>query len=67
MKRDFSVMSRAELRAYFLANRQDIEAFHELVDRVKADPHTKLYAPEDANRFSEIYEAHQNRKREQAD
>jgi hypothetical protein len=66
VKRDFSAMSRAELRAYFLANRQDTEAFHELVDRVKADPNTKWYEPEDAERFQEIYEAHQSRDREQA-
>jgi hypothetical protein len=66
MKRDFSTMSRAELRAYVLANRQDTEAFHELVDRFKADPNARWYASEDAERFGEIYEAHQASRREQA-
>ncbi|MFH7027748.1 MAG: DUF6887 family protein [Heteroscytonema crispum UTEX LB 1556] len=37
MKPDFDTMSKAELRAYFIAHRDDQEAFYKLVDRLKAD------------------------------
>jgi hypothetical protein len=37
MKPDFEMMSKAELRAYFLAHRDDNDAFYTLVDRLKAD------------------------------
>jgi hypothetical protein len=37
MKPDFETMSKAELRAYYLAHRDDNEAFYTLVDRLKAD------------------------------
>ncbi|MCL1463353.1 DUF6887 family protein [Argonema galeatum] len=37
MKPDFETMSKAELRAYVLANRSDNEAFYKLVDCLKAD------------------------------
>ncbi len=37
MKPDFDTMSKAELRTYVLAHRNDQEAFYKLVDRFKAD------------------------------
>jgi hypothetical protein len=66
MKKDFKAMSRSDLKAYVLANSSDTEAFHELVDRFNASPNIKQYAPEDAERFSEIYEEHQKQRREMA-
>lgn len=37
MKPDFETMTKAELRAYYLAHRDDNDAFYTLVDRLKAD------------------------------
>jgi len=37
MKPDFETMSKAELRSYVMAHRDDNEAFYKLVDRLKAD------------------------------
>ena len=37
MKPDFNSMSKAELKAYVLAYRNDNEAFYTLVDCYKAD------------------------------
>ena len=37
MKPDFEKMSKAELRSYVMAHRDDNEAFYMLVDRLKAD------------------------------
>ena len=37
MKLDFQRMSKAELKAYVLAHKQDTEAFYALADRLKAD------------------------------
>jgi hypothetical protein len=64
MKKGFKAMSQSELKASVLANSSGTEAFHELVDRFNASPYVKQYAPEDAERFSEIYEEHQKQRRE---
>ncbi|PMB00196.1 hypothetical protein CEN40_10490 [Fischerella thermalis CCMEE 5205] len=37
-KPDFSQMTKQELRAYVLANRDDLEAFYAYVDRMKQQP-----------------------------
>jgi hypothetical protein len=37
MKPDFDNMSKAELRAYIVAHRNDQEAFYKFVDCFKAD------------------------------
>lgn len=37
MKPDFDKMSKADLRAYMLAHRDDNEAFYKFVERLKAD------------------------------
>ena len=66
MKPDFTAMSRAELRAYVLQHRNDQDAIHALIDRLMADPNATTYAPEDADRFSEIHAKSQTRHREQA-
>ncbi len=66
MKPDFTAMSRADLRAYVLQHRTDQDAIQALIDRLVADPNAITYAPEDADRFSEIYAESQSRHREQA-
>lgn len=65
MKPNFETMSRKKLRAYILEHRNDADAIHAMILKIKADPNTKWYAPEDADRFPEIYEEH--RKRWEAD
>jgi hypothetical protein len=62
MKPDFSAMSKAELRAYVLSHYEDTEAFYALSDRILSSPTLKVYAPEDIDRFPEIYEEHRKRK-----
>lgn len=66
MKPNFEAMSKAELRDYVLEHRNDTEAFHALADRIMANPNIKWYAPEDVDRFPEIFAEHQQKKREQA-
>jgi len=45
MKPDFNSMSKAELKAYVLAHRNDDEAFYKLVDRYKADSKDQVWHP----------------------
>jgi hypothetical protein len=65
MKKDFKAMSRSELRQYVMANYDDTEAFHELVDRFNASPTVKHFSAEDADRFPEIYEQLQSERKQQ--
>lgn len=44
---DFSTMADVELRAYVLANRQDMEAFHAHVDRMQQRPPVAVIEPEE--------------------
>ncbi|MGV0027431.1 DUF6887 family protein [Phormidesmis priestleyi] len=72
MKPDFDAMTRKELRAYILQHRDDGDAIHAMVLKIKADPNTKWYAPEDTDRFPEIYAEHmrlreERRRKEQSD
>jgi len=45
MKPDFGSMSKAELKAYVLAHRDDNEAFYKLVDRYEADSNDQAWHP----------------------
>jgi len=45
MKPDYNTMTKAELRAYVIANRSDREAFYQLVDRLKADSQNQVIHP----------------------
>jgi hypothetical protein len=54
MKPDFNAMTKAELRAYVLAHRQDQEAFQALADRIYANPNPQWYKPEDIEKFADI-------------
>jgi hypothetical protein len=59
---DFQAMTVKELKAYLYLNRNDIDAIHVIMDKMTADPHARWYAPEDADRFSEIYEERQQQE-----
>lgn len=59
MEPDFETMSKAELRSYVLAHRQNDEAFYKFVDRLKADNKNPVWhpcpkTPEDAAKMGEI-------------
>jgi hypothetical protein len=45
MKPDFEKMSKAELKAYVLAHKNDNEAFYQLVDRWKAETKDRVGYP----------------------
>ena len=45
MKPDFDSMSKAKLRAYVLAHRDDDEVFYKMVDRYKADSKDQTWHP----------------------
>lgn len=45
MKPDYDTMSKAELRAYVFAHRDDREAFYKLVDRYNADSFDQVWHP----------------------
>jgi hypothetical protein len=65
MKPDLHSMTTQELKKYLLEHRSDTEAFHILMDKIKAEPNPIWYKPEDTDRFSEIYEAHQASRQQQ--
>jgi len=45
-KPDFAKMTKAELRAYVLEHRDDAEAFHVLMDKLSAEPGTRINSME---------------------
>lgn len=45
MKLDFQRMSKAELKAYVFAHKEDTEAFYALADRLKADNQEVAWHP----------------------
>jgi hypothetical protein len=53
---NFQAMSQVDLRAYVLAHRDDLEAFHALADRLRAQPGRKL-SLEELERLPEILES----------
>jgi hypothetical protein len=63
---DFDTMSDAELKRYFLANRQDQAAFQAYMDRFNQRPKTLIASPSDPD-FDEKIQAAIRRKLEAAD
>ena len=45
MKPDFDTMTKAELKAYVFAHKNDTEAFHKLADRLNADNQNSPWQP----------------------
>ena len=63
MKPDYDAMSKAELRAYVIAHREDREAFYKLVDRFKADSKNQIRHPfpkslEDITKVRDLVQEH---------
>lgn len=67
MKPNFQAMSIKELKAYLLEHRNDTEAFHTLMDKIKAEPNRKFYLIEDMDRFPELLEEARKARETQAD
>ena len=69
IEQNFEAMSRKELRAYILENREDEEAFRVYMDRVTAEPATEIYpAPksvEDLSHFPELLAKHRQQQKEE--
>jgi len=56
MKPNFETMTKPELKAYVLEHRNDLEAFHFLMDRINSEPEPKFYPPEEASNLSKLLE-----------
>lgn len=56
-KPDFLTMSKSELKRYLLEHRNDIEAFHALMDKINAEPNQKFYTVDEADILQELIEA----------
>ena len=61
---DFSIMTDDQLRAYVLAHRQDIAAFHAYVDRMQQRPPIAVIEPDEwsEERMQQILDEVQRRK-----
>ncbi len=55
-KPNFAAMSKSELKAYLLKNRNDTEAFHALMDKITSEPNQTFYTVEEAGKLQEIIE-----------
>ncbi|MBD2365295.1 hypothetical protein H6G36_29785 [Anabaena minutissima FACHB-250] len=62
---NYSAMSDAELKQYFLCNRQDKAAFQAYLDRLNQQPHKIIASPEDPD-FDEKIQAAIRQKLEAA-
>jgi hypothetical protein len=63
MKPDFSVMTKAQLRAYVLEHREDRAAFEALADRIYDNPNPQWYQPEDTEKIFELIKTSQEKDR----
>ena len=63
-KSNFETMSRKELRAYILANREDEEAFHVYMDRALAEPGEIHPAPQSLDDLKHFPELQEKRRRQ---
>jgi hypothetical protein len=61
IKPDFNAMSKSELKQYIRLHRNDDEAFHALMDKVKANPNPVWYSLDDLDRLEEIIPELRNR------
>jgi hypothetical protein len=58
-KPNFEAMTQAELRAYVLEHRDDVKAFHALMDKLQAEPGTKVRS---LDHLAELIQARQKRR-----
>lgn len=66
-KPNFLTMSKSELKAYLLENRNDTEAFHALMDRINAEPNQKFYTIDDVDKLEELIKAKRSSKDNQVE
>jgi hypothetical protein len=66
-KPNFITMSKSELKAYLLKNRNDTEAFHALMDKINAEPNRKFYTIDDIDNLGELIQAKRNSKDNQVE
>ena len=61
-KPNFATMSKSELKRYVLAHRNDIEAFHALMDRINAEPNQKFYTIDEVDVLQDLIETKRHSK-----
>ena len=61
---DFEAMSRKDLRAYILENREDEEAFHVYMDRALAKPGELHPAPKSLDDLKHFPQLQEQRRRQ---
>ncbi|GJD21340.1 hypothetical protein RIVM261_062960 [Rivularia sp. IAM M-261] len=66
-KPNFLTMSKSELKAYLLENRNDTETFHALMDRINAEPNQKFYTIDDVDKLEELIKAKRSSKDNQVE
>ncbi len=62
MKPTFATMTKSELKVYLLEHRDDLEAFHALIDKINSEAEQKFYSPEEANNLSILIDQSPNKK-----
>lgn len=70
-KPNFQTMSRQELHTYYLAHRDDLEAFYAYVDKLHAEANwiemPALQSPEDLENYPEFVERLRNSSKQRDD
>lgn len=64
-KPNFATMTKSELKRYLLVHRNDIEAFHALMDKINAEPNQKFYTVDEADVLQDLIEAKRHTKENQ--
>jgi hypothetical protein len=59
---NFAAMSKTELKRYLVEHRNDIEAFHTLMDKINAEPNQKFYSIDDVEVLENLIEAKRHSK-----
>lgn len=58
-KPNFEQMSKSELKTYLREHANDIQAFHALMDKIKAQPTKEIFSIEDIDRLEDLIRARQ--------
>lgn len=56
-KPNFSTMTKSELKQYLIEHKNDNEAFEALMDKIYAEPDSKLYTVDDVGILENLIEA----------
>ncbi|MBR8832915.1 MAG: hypothetical protein DSM106950_02435 [Stigonema ocellatum SAG 48.90 = DSM 106950] len=56
-KPNFEQMSKSELKTYLREHPDDNQAFHALMDKIKAQPSSEIYSIEDIDRLEDLIKA----------